>query len=103
MESVGENSEIHQGVAGLGNFHAESGKARQHRGWLPITQPQQDDWTTCAQPWRESEIMSMNEFLKDAKLTQYNLEFCGWVFCQLSCTQMLMLLEHFVTREELEE
>ena len=25
----------------------------------------------------ENEIMSMSELLKEAKLTQYNLEFCG--------------------------
>ena len=40
---------------------------------------------------------------EEAKLTQYNLEFCGMFFCQLSCTQMPVSSKHFVTREVMEE
>ena len=50
----------------------------------------------------ESEIMSMSEVLKEAKLMQYNIEFCGWVFYRLSCTPTQMLPELFATREALE-
>ena len=32
----------------------------------------------------ESEIMSMGEVLKEVKLMQYNLEFCGMGFFRLS-------------------
>ena len=50
----------------------------------------------------ESEIMSMSELLKESKLTQYNREFCGrWVFCQSSCTQMLMSQEEAFGRQAL--
>ena len=41
---------------------------------MPVAQPQQDDWTTRT---RQCQIMRMSELLKEAKLTQYNLEFCG--------------------------
>ena len=49
----------------------------------------------------ESEIMSMSEVLKDPKLLQYNIEFCG--FLRLSCTLTPMLPDHFATREASEE
>ena len=48
----------------------------------------------------ESEIMSMSEVLKEAKLMQYKiLSSAGWVFCRLSCILTPMLPEHFATRE----
>ena len=75
MEAIGQNCEEHQGVKRFGYVHAEGKKARYHLGfsrwrlglrrsgqgvgiwrlfdgwWLPITQAQQDDWTTRAQQW----------------------------------------------------
>ena len=51
----------------------------------------------------ESEIMSMSEVSKEAKLMQYNLEFCGMGFFRLSCILTLLLQEHFATREVSEE
>ena len=47
--------------------------------------------------------MRMSEVLKEAKLMQYNIEFCGMVFCRLSCTLTPILPEHFAIREALEE
>ena len=48
----------------------------------------------------ESEIMSMSEVLKEAKLMQYKNESC---FFRLSCILTPMLPEHFATREASEE
>ena len=57
-------------------------------GIMPIAKPQHDDKRTRPQHWRERDY-EHERVVGKAKLTQYNLEFCG-VFCQSSCTQMLM-------------
>ena len=69
METVGQNGETHQEFERLGNFHAESRQAGQYRGSRTTGQHVLSSG--------ESEIMSKSELLKEAKLTQYNLEFCG--------------------------
>ena len=51
----------------------------------------------------ESEIMSVGGLLKQAKLTQYYLEFCGMGLVPMSCTQMPRSPEHCVIREVLEK
>ena len=48
-----KKGQIHQRLDRLGDFHAEVWQSRQHRSiprwrlgwWMPIAQPQQDDWT----------------------------------------------------------
>ena len=41
----------------------------------------------------------MSEILKEAKLMQYILEFCGMGLLPIVLILTLMLQEHFVTRE----
>ena len=100
LESIGQNCEVHQGVERFGYVQAEAGKpdiieaffmetglamiwtGSQHLvdidgWWLPNAQPQKGRLDNHALSSGESEIMSMSEVLKEAKLMQYNLEFCG--------------------------
>ena len=100
MEAIGQNSEVHQGSRDLATLMPKAGN-------LDIIEAFLDgDWA-CADLDRksasggylmvggsrlhshsrttgqhalssdDSEIMSMSEVLKEAKLMQYNLEFCG--------------------------
>ena len=100
MEAIGQNCEVHQGVERFGYVHAEAGKPdiieafldgdwacddlnrkSASGGYLMVggCQLHSHSRTTGqhALSSGESEIMSVSEVLKEAKLMQYNLEFCG--------------------------
>ena len=51
----------------------------------------------------ESEILSMSEVLKEAKLLQYNLEFCGMGLIPIVLHTDADVAKHFAIREALEE
>ena len=51
----------------------------------------------------ESQIMSMSEVLKEAKLMQHNIEFCGMGLPPIVLHTDAMLPEHFAITEALEE
>ena len=100
MEAIGQNCEVHQGVKRFATFMPRAGKPDTIEAFLD------GDWA-CDDSDRksasggclmvggcrlhshsrtsgqhalssgESEIKSMTELLKEAKLTKYNLEFCG--------------------------
>ena len=99
MEAIGQNCEVHQGSRNLATFMPKAGKPDIIEAFLD------GDWacddldkksasgghlmvggcrlhshsrtTGHALSSGESEIMSMREVLKEAKLMQYNWEFCG--------------------------
>ena len=102
MEAIGQNCEVHQGVERFGYVHAKGRQA-----WTSIEAFLDGDSGLAMTLGRksasgghlmvggcrlhshsrttgqhalssdESEIMSKSEVLKEAKLMQYNLEFCG--------------------------
>ena len=101
MEASGQNSEVHQGVERFGYVHAEGrpdiieafldgdwacddlDRKSASGGYLMVggCRLHSHSRTTGqhALSSGESEIMSMSEVLKEAKLMQYNLEFCRMV------------------------
>ena len=93
MEAIGQNCEVHRGSRDLATFMSRAGKPHIIEAFLD------EDWAfdnldkksasggylmvggcrlhSRSKTTGESEIMSMSEVLKEAKLVKYNLEFCG--------------------------